>query len=551
LSATASRPGERYRWGSEVSIEPVLGAPCRVFTNRPRHAGDLLREGRSHADDLYLIQGSRRLSFGRHEAVVAEARRQFGALGVGPGDSILIVGANAIELVTTFWATLRAGATVVMGNAWWSRPEFDAALELVSPKLVVCDDKRGKLLGSEITRVTYDDLRAVSGSAPDHPDGACAERDEDDPAVVIFTSGTEGFAKGALLSHRSLIAGVQNLLTVTRRLPGQSTATANGSVSLLSLPLFHIGGLAQVTSAMATGGALVFNEGRFDPADVVALLKRERVRVWSAVPTMASRVVDHLEATGESVDSLRSLGMGGSAVTEHLRERVRAAFPHARRGISVTWGQTEAGGAVTTGGGKDLEDRPHGVGLLLPTSEARVDQPDPVTGAGELLVRTPSVMLGYLGAVASPVDDARWLRTGDIGWVDEDGHVYITDRLKDIIIRGGENIAAVRVEDEVARHPFVDEVAVVGLPDPELGEVVGAIVRLKPGTELDIDDLTSFLGHSLGHFEIPTKWWSYPEDLPKNATGKVSKRQLKEVWTALEGMKKTRDELEPGYGQER
>jgi long-chain acyl-CoA synthetase len=217
----------------------------------------------------------------------------------------------------------------------------------------------------------------------------------------------------------------------------------------------------------------------------------------------------------------------------------------------VTWGQTEAGGAVTTGGGKDLEDRPHGVGLLLPTSEARVDQPDPVTGAGELLVRTPSVMLGYLGAVASPVDDARWLRTGDIGWVDEDGHVYITDRLKDIIIRGGENIAAVRVEDEVARHPFVDEVAVVGLPDPELGEVVGAIVRLKPGTELDIDDLTSFLGHSLGHFEIPTKWWSYPEDLPKNATGKVSKRQLKEVWTALEGMKKTRDELEPGYGQER
>jgi long-chain acyl-CoA synthetase len=526
----AARTAEQNTWGWEVTVETVLSAPCKIYAERPRLAGDLLREGRRRPDETYLVQGERRLSFAEHEAAVAALRSRLESAGAGTGECVLILGANAIELVVTFWAVLRSGAVAVMGNAWWSQAELESAVDLVRPRIVVCDAKREALVGRSRPRLSYDEVRETTPSSPRQLDRPSAQLTEDAEAVVIFTSGTTGHARAAVLSGRGIVAGVQNLLVVSRRLPGQARV-APPSVSLLSLPLFHIGGLQQILVAMATGGTLVFSEGRFSAAETVAVLQRENVKVWSAVPAMLSRVVAYLEATGGEVPSLRTLGIGGAAVSEGLRERARAAFPQARSGIGVTWGLTEAGGAVTTGVGPEVEARPGCVGRMLPTSEVRVAGRGE-DGTGELLVRSPSVMLRYHGTGDSPIDEDRWLRSGDIGRVDADGYVYVTDRLKDVIIRGGENIAARRVEDEISALPEVAEVAVIGLPDEVLGELVGAVLVLKPGCALDPDAMSRILRIRLAHFEVPSQWWVYPGELPKNATGKVMKSALRDEWTA-------------------
>ena len=524
----AAGAAEQNVWGSEVTVETVLSAPCTVYAERPRRVGDLIREGRRRPDDTYLVQGERRLSFAEHEAAVAAVRSRLESAGARTGDRVLILGANAIELVVTFWAVLRSGAVAVMGNAWWSQAELEPALDLARPRIVVCDAKREALLSPGRPRLSYDEVREIMASAPRQPDRPSAQLDEDAEAVVIFTSGTTGHARAAALSGRGIVAGVQNLLVVSRRLPGQARP-GSPTVSLLSLPLFHIGGLQQILVAMATGGTLVFSEGRFSAAETVAVLQRENVKVWSAVPAMLSRVVAHLEATGGEVPSLRTLGIGGAAVPEGLRERARAAFPQARSGIGVTWGLTEAGGAVTTGAGAEVESRPGCVGRMLPTSEVIVAG-DSEDGTGELLVRSPSVMIRYYGTGDSPVDADRWLRSGDIGRIDADGYVYVTDRLKDVIIRGGENIAARRVEDEISALPEVAEVAVIGLPDEVLGELVGAVLVLKPGFTLDPDAMARRLRTRLAHFEVPSQWWVYPGELPKNAAGKVVKPTLRDEW---------------------
>jgi long-chain acyl-CoA synthetase len=516
-------------WGSSVVTENVLGAPCLVYQTRPKHVGSLIDEGRRRGDDLYIAQGSRRVSFRQHQAAVSANRHLFSSMGITKGDSVLILGSNSVELVTAFWAVVQCGAIAALGNAWWSADEARHAIAMIKPSVIVCDDRRRALVPASERVLSYDDLRNL---APVDDPVAEIPVGEDDPAVVIFTSGTTGHAKGVCLSHRSVLSALQNLLVITRRLPPYDGPTSR---SMLSLPLFHVGGLQLVLTAMTTGGALVFTEGRFDPRNVVELLRRERVLVWSTVPTMVSRVLDYLDASGEELPDLRTIGMGGSAVSEELRARVRRSLPAARRGVGVTWGLTESGGVVTTAAGADLEAHPDSVGRLLPTSRVKSD-----AVSGELLVNSPSVMLGYWGLPDAEVIDAdRWLRTGDIGHIDDDGFVYVTGRAKDIIIRGGENVAAARVEAEIASDPRVLEVAVVGLPHGELGEEVGAVVCLRTPESASPSDLTNQIRANLAYFELPSKWWIRQEPLPRNATGKVVKPALIRAW--LEFLALTQD----------
>jgi long-chain acyl-CoA synthetase len=315
---------------------------------------------------------------------------------------------------------------------------------------------------------------------------------------------------------------------VTGRVPRGPHPVKPGSTSLLTVPLFHIGGLQQIINAMVTGARLVFSQGRFDVKAVIDLIEREDVRVWSTVPTMAQRVADDLRATGRSLAGLRTLGLGGSPVSEDMRADLRAAFPSARERFGITWGLTEAGGVVTTGAGPELERRRACVGRLLPTSEVRVDAPDEM-GIGELLVRSPSVMLGYWGRHGlerGPLQDDRWLRSGDLGSVDEDGWVYVLGREKDVLIRGGENVSSLTVEDALCRHASVLEAAVVGVPDRLLGETVGAVVVTRPGAPLSESEIADFVRPHLAHFEMPSCWWIRSEPLPRNAAGKVVKPAL-------------------------
>jgi long-chain acyl-CoA synthetase len=281
----------------------------------------------------------------------------------------------------------------------------------------------------------------------------------------------------------------------------------------------------------------VFTEGRFDPERVVDLLDREQVAVWSTVPTMVSRVMDWMEEKGHpGLGCLRTVGLGGSPVGMQLRRKVPRWFPNASRGLSVTYGLSEGGGVLVTAAGKELLNRPGAVGKPLKVVTLRIDEPDE-SGCGEIMVRGPSVMLGYWPDPdhpddVGPVTPDRWLHTGDIGRLDEDGYLYITDRSKDIVIRGGENIATPNVENRLMEHPAVREVAVIGLPHEHLGEEVAAVVVLAEGNQTSPDELAAFAAENLAYFEVPTQWEIRYEALPQNATGKILKRRLRDAWIA-------------------
>ncbi|MGH9036356.1 MAG: class I adenylate-forming enzyme family protein, partial [Acidimicrobiia bacterium] len=427
-------------------------------------------------------------------------------------------------------------------NAWWNGPEVEHAVRLTEPRLTLAPASLLERLpaGSSALDLDQLELAGEAGSTPagapadsgGHPRGPRDPGDEDDPAVILFTSGSTGLPKGAVLPHRALIALQHTLLHLTGRFPDRLPADHPREVMLQSGPLFHVGGIQGLLRTWLLGGTLVFLRDRFDPAEVVDLIETERVHRWGGVPTMVSRVLDLPGLDTRDLSSVRSLTLGGSSVAPELVERVRARFPNATRGISQIYGQSEAGGTLTAATDRDLLARPGTVGRALPVVELRIDDPG-ADGVGEVLARTPAQMSGYWG---QPEDDPftpdGWLRTGDLGHLDADGYLYLTGRSKDIIIRGGENIAAPHVESALLNHDQVRDVTVVGLPDPDLGEVVGAVVVVAPDSTVTIDELVDVARERLAYFAVPTRWWVRLAGLPVNATGKVDKKALQQAFPA-------------------
>jgi acyl-CoA synthetase (AMP-forming)/AMP-acid ligase II len=293
----------------------------------------------------------------------------------------------------------------------------------------------------------------------------------------------------------------------------------------VTTPLFHIGGVSNLVSQVIAGGRLVFLRGRFDPREVAELIERERVTSWGGVPTMARRVIDDPEFERYDLTSLRTFPLGGAPVPEVLLERLRERVPHLARGLASTWGLSESGGFLTFASATDLAERPGTAGRPYPVVEVRVLAPDQ-GGEGELLVRSPTVMLGYLGADDGTVDADGWLHTGDLGRF-EDDYVYITGRAKDMVIRGGENVACPHVESVLLRHPDVAEAAVLGIPHDDLGEELVATIVLRAGASVTPGALRAHAAESLAYFEIPSRWLLRTEPLPVLPTGKVDKGALR------------------------
>ena len=535
-------------WGSEV-VRSTGAVPFLQFARRRDRVSELLADTAAFRDRDHLVQGGRRISFGAMMNAIARVSERFASLGLRPGDRLLLLAGNSPDWVIALWAALRLDAVAAPGNRWWSAAEVAHAIRLITPAIIVADAEMAALLpgnhGAVI--VTIDQIRswcdgtALAEPARPAPEGPSAAQpgrrgSEDDPALIIFTAGTTGPAKAAVLAQRSVIANLQNLLVVSRRLPGQQ-AGHGGEVILQSGPLFHIGGIQSLLLALLGGNTVVFLEGRFDPGQVLDIIEREHVTVWGAIPTMAIRVLEHPSVPRRALGTVRSISLGGSPVTPELTDRLRAVFPAVRRGVSTVYGMTEAGGTVAAASGALMADHPGTSGRALPVVELRIDAPDEA-GAGEILVRTPAQMTGYWNDSASSViDPYGWLHTGDLGRI-EDALLYVTGRAKDIIIRGGENIAAAHVEEVLHRHPAVAAVAVVGLPDPDLGEIVGAIVQVRaPATE---DELAAFAAEHLARFEVPARWLLQPEPLPMTEAGKVAKHELRAAWLARPGTEQRR-----------
>ncbi|MGQ0631403.1 MAG: class I adenylate-forming enzyme family protein [Sporichthyaceae bacterium] len=517
-----------FVWGTEIARRD--GDPAfLMYSPRRRHLTDLLVDAAIWRERVHLVQGERRLTFGDVFDRVEAGAALLAERGVRPGDRVLLQAANSPEWIVAMWAGIRAGAIMALGNGWWSAPETAHAINLLAPALVVADARRAQSCppGTSVL-----DIAEFADPRPVGPPPQLPASHEDDPAVMVFTAGTTGAPKAAVLAHRSVIANLHNLLAVSGRLPHQLDPARAPVVNLQSGPLFHIGGLQSTLLNLLSGATVVFLSGRFDPVEVLDLIEREHVTVWGGVPTMAARVLEAPDIAERDLSSMRSISMGGAPVQPAVLARLREYFPNARKGMSTIYGMTETGGTVASADGTLMAEHPATSGRALPVVELRIEAPDS-HGDGEIVVRTPGQLIGYWGEVQTDILDADgFVHTGDLGRI-VDGLLFVTGRIKDLIIRGGENIAPTHVEAALLTHPQVRNAAVLGRPDADLGEVVGAVVEIEPGAALDPADLAAHVSPLLARFAVPTQWWIREDPLPVTDAGKTDKRALARDWPGV------------------
>ncbi|WP_016910238.1 class I adenylate-forming enzyme family protein [Streptomyces xiaopingdaonensis] len=521
-------PGAEF----EIHDESVRGATMPVFRHRHRSLRDLLAASAARGEAEYLVTADRRLTFAQHAAQAASlARALRDGYGVGKGDRVAVLAANCPEWVVAFWAAQALGAVVVAFNSWWSPREVAYALGHSTPSVVVADAARAQLLdGCRVPVLTVEeDLPRLVGDADaplPQPRG-----NEDDPAVIVYTSGTTGRPKGAVHSHRNLLAVVEYL-----RL-SDAVAAAAGAAGphryLLTSPLFHIASLHNLAvPRLATGSTVVMHQGAFDAARVLRLIESERVTHWGAVPTMAQRLLDAPDLDRYDLSSLTAVALASAPSSDALKRRLRQALPAAAHALVDSYGLTETSTSVAVAAGEVLRRNPGSVGY--PTVTVAVEIRGPLSEAlpegedGEIHVRSPFNMLGYWQdeeATESVLDGDGWLRTGDIGRL-ERGMLWLAARRSDLILRGGENVYPAEVEYCLEEHPGVAECAVLGSPHEDLGEEVAAVVVVRAEHGPTQAELHAFARERLAYFKVPSRWRLTREPLPRNATGKVLRRDL-------------------------
>ena len=525
-------------WGRSIGEKCVDTYKIKIYEPRPHSMLAFLQEAQKFGTREFIVFAGRRISFQRFIAATGRAANRLEALGVVPGEVVLLNAANSPEFLLLEWGLLRAGAVVAQANAWWTATEFGDAVELVGARLVIADARRRSLVESDprlrqATVIALEDY-ADCFDGEDAPESIVfPDRDEEAAAVLIFTSGTTGKPKAAMMSHRAIVAVMHNIYLYRGRTPDEIGSDEPLLSTFCCTPLFHVGGILAQAQALLGGRRLVILDGRAEGGRMLEIIERERINIWGAVPTLLSRVLDHPDAATRDLSSVVAISSSGSMVNPALIVRARSIFPSAKAGASSTYGMTESGGSVTMIDGQDYVHRPTSAGRAFPTCEVRIDQPD-AEGTGEILMRTPSAMTGYWGRSDSLLDAEGWIHSGDLGRLDAEGYLYVTGRSKDVIIRGGENLAASVVEDRLNEHPTVAEAAVVGLPHDQLGEEVGAVVVLRPGTAATAEELAAFVGAALSYFQVPTRWWIRGEPLSTNAVGKIVKPELIASWAERE-----------------
>ena len=505
------------RWGDAIAIETVKGISYRMYTERPRRVESLLPFAAGWGDRPHIIQGDRTVTFAELHAAVLAKSAELARLGVKHGDKVFLLGWNSPEWIVNFWACQHAGAVPVLANAWWSAAEVAAGVALLDPALILADAAAG-------AKVPPGRRCGVWTFATDAPGAAApaAARDEEETALIIFTSGTSGQPKAVVLSHRALLARLHMTLQVTRKLPHQVNRSAH-DVTLITGPLFHVGGMQTLMRALIAGDTLVFAGGRYEPADVLELIEKHKVKRWNAVPTMVTRLLDHPDVARRDVSSLKSISIGGAPVHKELMQRIRQNLPSVSPRIPTGYGLTENGGQATASAGSEDVEKLGSTGRPLPCVEVQF-LAHPGFPDGEILLRSPTQMAGYYGIDESPIDQDGWLHTGDLGRLDEKGNLWITGRCKDMIIRGGENIAPAAVESALMAIPGVAEAAVFGVPHADLGEEVMAVVVVE--AELTPQQLQEQLRGKMASFCIPSRWRVQKDPLPVNDTGKVDKKAV-------------------------
>lgn len=536
----------------EIVEADVLGNRIRTYKNAPPSVREVWLSTLQFAERPYLVYQDERLTYGQAHEIVNSTANWLLAQGVKPGDRVAIAMRNYPEWMLIYWACLAVGITVVGMNAWWTAEEMAYGLSDSAPKVLFLDaerlarvqEKPDMAKGMQLVGVRIPDMPAgmidwatVASHGGALPDVAV---DPDSDACIFYTSGTTGFPKGAQLTHRGcvsnlfnmLFAGASSALAVERATGVAPPAEPPIPVTLITTPLFHV--TANNCGAYATtaaGGKMVLMY-RWEAGEALKIIEKERVSSMSGVPTMARELINHPDFEKTDTSSLLALAGGGAQVPPDLVLKIEKQVATARP--STGYGMTETCGIITSVSGDFFVDKPDSAGPAMPSFEAKcVDDNGNTVGhgeVGELWVRGSSVIKGYINrpeATAATITDG-WLHTGDVARIDDDGFIYIVDRKKDMVLRGGENIYCAEVESSIYRHNAVAECCVFGVPDDRLGEEVGVAVVAKPGEALSPEALREHCAAIMAKHKVPRYIWMLDEPLPRNASGKFLKRELRD-----------------------
>ncbi|MFD3264207.1 class I adenylate-forming enzyme family protein [Phenylobacterium ferrooxidans] len=537
----------------ELTEIEALGRRVRAFANAPVNLRALFEAGRS--DLPFIVYEDERLTF---EQAWAQSQRLAAAMvadyGVGKGDRVAISMRNYPEWILGFMAATSIGAIAVAMNALWQPHEMEYGLKDSGAKLLLADQERLDRLaaceaqpeGLSVIAVratsplaagvrSYGEVMAGAGEAP-----PAREVGPDDDAIMLYTSGSTGHPKGAVSTHRNIMSALLSweLDAQAGMLAGFAPVVGGPQpAALLSIPLFHVSGLhVSLLQSFRAQRRLVCMY-KWDPARAVEIIERERITGFNGPPAVTGDLVEIARREGRDLSSLMAVGGGGASRAPEQVRAIDKAFPNAAP--NTGWGMTETNAIGTSIAGADYLAHPassgrvSGVLDIRIVDEAGVEQPR--MARGELQIRGASIMRGYWNrpdANAETFVDG-WMRTGDVAYVDEDGFVYIVDRIKDLVIRGGENIGCGAVEAAILEHPEVLEASVYGVPDERLGEEVGATIHAR--SPIDEAELRAFLEPRLARFEIPRYFHFATEPLPRIASGKILKRQLRDEAAARWG----------------
>ncbi len=552
--------------GAPFAVEEVVvrGVPIKSYVTAPNSLREVWQGSAAHGDRDYLVYEDERWTYTRAHRQVTALANWLVENGVAPGDRVAIAMRNYPEWMLAYWATVSVGAAAVGMNAWWTEPEMAFGIRDAAPRILICDQERLERFLPQRSNLPECRVVAVRASSPLPSDvlgweEVCQEDgsadlpevsiDPDQDACIFYTSGTTGQPKGAQLTHRGCVANLLSLVfwnmtqaAATQRARAASTAgdatpapnpPAGGQpAALVCTPLFHVTANNCVAHAMTLAGGKLVHMYKWEAGEALRLIERERITNFSGVPVMARELISHPDFEKTDTSCLTALGGGGAQLQPDLVAKIEKEVSTARPGTG--YGMTETCGVITANSADFFVDKPASVGPALPTFETKCIDADgktlPPGQLGELCVRGAQVIRGYLNreeATAEAIQDG-WLRTGDIARIDEDGFIFIVDRVKDMVLRGGENVYCAEVEAALFDHPAVAECAVFGVPDDRLGEEVAAALLLDRELENPAESLRAHCASRLAKYKIPRYLWLLRDPLPRNASGKFLKRQLRE-----------------------
>ena len=541
----------------ELGEIEIRGETLKTFTNAPASLGDVWALASMHGDKTYLIYEDESWSYAEAYAESASVVNWMHANGIKQGDRVAMAFRNYPEWMILYWALTAAGITVVGMNAWWVTDELQYGLQDSAPKAFIGDIERlerflplreefpdMKVIGMRLPQpmdgvIDYAELRDFGGEMPK------VEVDGDEDACIFYTSGTTGRPKGAQLTQRGCVLNLMNVAFMSAA-SNMAEAVANGTVDqmpapgegpaptmLVTTPLFHVTANNCVSQPCTlAGGTLIFMY-KWDAGEALKIIEKHKVTNLSGVPVMAREIIMHPDFDKHDTSTLVTLGGGGAQLQPDLVGKIDDALENGQ--ANTGYGMTETCGLITAVVGAFFLDKPESCGPLVPTMIGKVIDADgndlPQGEVGELCVKGGNVIKGYLNreeATAESIQNG-WLRTGDIARIDDEGFVFIVDRAKDMVLRGGENIYCAEVESAIFKHEAVAETTAFGVEDERLGEEVGAAVVVAEGAELTADELREHCSKLLANFKIPRYIWLRTEKLPRNASGKFLKRELRDT----------------------